>query len=174
MVESAEIDFKVKKILVSKLKILLISEKNELYEATLPSLDFIRINEQLGKCMNAFTNGLGCYISNMDCSVPPVKEWSTEKLMNFFSDIKLDDYLNSVKYTKVTGETLLTYDPDDLINNLGIRDAKDQNHLMLYINTAKHGSYEEPKLFAWGINNNMDLGINTGTSNVNVPNKLDI
>lgn len=167
-------DFEISKIEISKTQIILITEDNEMYQTSLPFLNFTRTHVKLGNCNFMKTNGISCNIGVYDCSIPRVNEWDTEKMISFFQEIGLDDFAKSVKYTKLDGETLLEYDPEDLENNLGIRDAKDQNHLMLYTNLHRKVRYKDPVVYGWGNNKNMELGINTGSFNVQVPNKLDI
>ena len=45
---------------------------------------------------------------------------------------------------------------------------------MLYTNLARKTTFVEPILFGWGMNKNFDLGINTGSNVVAIPNNLDI
>jgi len=169
-----EITSSPKSVVVSKAKIYIITEDGELFGADPSIYSFQKEHSQIGKLVDVWSNGIGGYIANIDVRIPKVKDWENERLIEFFSLIGLGTYTNTVKYSKLTGEKLLEMDPDDLEGKLGIKDIKDQNHLMLYINLAKNGSFGEPKLYGWGNNQSFDLGINTGTNNVLTPNRIEI
>lgn len=88
----------------------------------------------------------------------PLEKWTESDVYEWFKDLKLDEYLNIVKYEKIKGSDLINADEAFFLNNLGMEDdviAKMKYEINVLKNNTKCKSM---KLWGWGSNKNGQLG----------------
>lgn len=90
--------------------------------------------------------------------LPPLEKWSETDVFQWFKDMKLDEYLNIVKYDKIKGSDLLDADETFFINNMGMEDDV-ISKLKYEINQLRNNSKcKNMKLWGWGSNKYGQLG----------------
>jgi len=89
--------------------------------------------------------------------IPPFEKWTESDIYDWFKEMKLDEYLNIVKYEKIKGIDLINADDAYFLNNLGMEDdviAKMKYEINLLKNNSKCKSMN---LWGWGTNKNGQL-----------------
>lgn len=90
--------------------------------------------------------------------LPPLEKWTETEVYQWFKDLKLDEFLNIVKYEKIKGMDLINADETFFLNNMGMEDdviAKMKYEINQLRNNSKCKSM---KLWGWGSNKYGQLG----------------
>ena len=103
----------------------------------------------------------------------PLEEWSTEEIYKWFEDMELDDYLNIIKYKKITGKNLIRGGKDYLIDVMGLLEEH-VNKLNYEIGTLKFETSKDMKLWAWGNNKSGQLGLMNNQTFVKFPVQINL
>jgi hypothetical protein len=114
------------------------------------------------------------FIALEDTMIPAFKEWDYTRVADWFEQIKLGKYRNSVFYKKASGKHILTADADWFRDEIGLEAPEELVHINTEINQVRFTTYGDPVLYAWGSNSFKQLGINTGTKNVSTPYKFSV
>ena len=106
--------------------------------------------------------------------VPPLSQWTTEEVYKWFEEMKLDDYLNIIKYEKISGKDLVIADNTFYENVMGMEE--DQMKKVKYeVSRIKQGYGKNMKLWGWGSNKKGQLGlVNYSQAYVKTPTKLTL
>ena len=90
--------------------------------------------------------------------LPPLEKWTEKDVYQWFKDMKLDEYLNIVKYEKIKGSDLIDADEIFFVNNMGMEDDI-ISKLKYEINQLRNNSKcKNMRLWGWGINKNGQMG----------------
>ena len=92
----------------------------------------------------------------------PLEEWNNEEIYKWFEEMELDDYLNIIKYQKITGKDIVTGGKDYLLDVMGLEEDH-INKINYEMSTLKFETSKDMKLWAWGNNKNGQLGLNNQT-----------
>ena len=103
----------------------------------------------------------------------PLEEWNTEEIYKWFEEMELDDYLNIIKYQKITGKDITQGGKDYLIDTMGILEDH-MNKLNYEMNTLKFETSKDIKLWAWGNNKNGQLGLMNNQTFIKVPTLINL
>ena len=85
--------------------------------------------------------------------VKSLEEWNNDEIYKWFEEMELDDYLNMIKYQKITGKDIVQGGKDYLIDFMGVEEDH-LNKLNYEINALKFQSIKNMKLWGWGNNKN--------------------
>jgi hypothetical protein len=90
--------------------------------------------------------------------IRPIENWSESEVYEWFKELKLDLFLNIVKYEKIKGSDLVNADEAFFTNNLGMEDDTIAK-IKYEINVLKNNSKcKEMRLWGWGSNRYGQLG----------------
>ena len=98
----------------------------------------------------------------------PLEEWNTEEIYKWFEEMELDDYLNIIKYQKITGKDIVNGGKVFLLDVMGLLEDH-INKLNYEIGTLKYETSKDMKLWAWGNNKNGQLGLMNNQTFVKLP-----
>lgn len=102
--------------------------------------------------------GEGFYMVLERDDILPIENWTENEVYEWFKEMKLDEYLNVIKYKKITGEDIIKGDEKFFVNNLGMED-NEIFKLKYETNKMKSNSIcKNMKLWGWGYNKNGQLG----------------
>ena len=106
--------------------------------------------------------------------VPPLMNWTTEEVYKWFEEMKLDDYLNIIKYEKITGKDIYNADSTFFENVMGMEE--DQMKKVKYeVTKIKQGYGRNTTMWGWGSNKKGQLGVlNYSSAYIKTPTKLKI
>ena len=82
--------------------------------------------------------------------------------------------MNIIRSTKATGKRIIEATEEWYEDNLGLDDISEIVHINTEINKVRNITYSDPVLYGWGLNQEKQLGINTGTKEVKTPYKFDL
>ena len=105
--------------------------------------------------------------------IKPLEEWSTEEVYKWFEEMELDDYLNMVKYQKITGKNIVEGGKDYLIDFMGVQEEH-INKIYYEMNTLKFETNKDKKLWGWGNNKNGQLGLINGQNFIKTPTQINM
>ena len=105
--------------------------------------------------------------------VKPLEEWNNDEIYKWFEEMELDDYLNIIKFQKITGKDIVQGGRDYLIDFMGVEEDH-LNKLNYEINTLKFESSKNLKLWGWGNNKNGQLGLMNNQTFVKVPTQINL
>lgn len=88
----------------------------------------------------------------------PIENWKEDDVMEWFKNMKLDDYLNIIKYEKINGKDILNADETFFVNVMGMQDDH-INKIKYEINNVKYTKCKATKLWGWGSNKQGQLGL---------------
>ena len=147
---------------------------NEISKMTTTTIQF-RTNKDM-KYPNYYTMYAGdCHFLLLEKEiVPPLSQWTTEEVYKWFEEMKLDDYLNIIKYEKISGKDLVIADNTFYENVMGMEE--DQMKKVKYeVSRIKQGYGKNMKLWGWGSNKKGQLGlVNYSQAYVKTPTKLTL
>ena len=103
----------------------------------------------------------------------PLEEWNNEEVYKWLEEMELDDYLNIIKYQKITGKDIIQGGKDYLIDTMGILEDH-MNKLNYEMNTLKYETSKDMKLWAWGNNKNGQLGLMNNQTFVKLPTLINL
>lgn len=88
----------------------------------------------------------------------PMDKWTETEVYNWFKEMNLEDYLNIVKYKKITGLNILQADKKYYVKNFGMEDDIILK-IQYEVNKLKtNSSCKNMKLWGFGNNKNGQLG----------------
>jgi uncharacterized protein (UPF0248 family) len=87
--------------------------------------------------------------------------------------MELDDYLNIIKFQKITGKDIVQGGKDYLLDFMGVEEDH-LNKLNYEINTLKFESSKNLKLWGWGNNKNGQLGLMNNQTFVKTPTQINL
>ena len=105
--------------------------------------------------------------------VKPLEEWNNDEIYKWFEEMELDDYLNIIKFQKITGKDIVQGGKDYLIDFMGVLEDH-VNKLNYEINTLKFESSKNMKLWGWGNNKNGQLGLMNNQTFVKIPTQINL
>ena len=105
--------------------------------------------------------------------VKPLEEWNNDEIYKWFEEMELDDYLNIIKFQKITGKDIVQGGKDYLIDFMGVLEDH-INKLNYEINTLKFESSKNMKLWGWGNNKNGQLGLMNNQTFVKIPTQINL
>ena len=106
--------------------------------------------------------------------MPPLIEWKNNDIYKWFENLKLYDYLNIIKYEKITGKDILNGDKDFFVKCIGMEEDEIKK-LMYEISKVKISSNKQCQLFGWGNNKNGQLGLmNLNANYCKFPTKINL
>ena len=106
--------------------------------------------------------------------MPPLIEWKNNDIYKWFENLKLYDYLNIIKYEKITGKDILNGDKDFFVKCIGMEEDEIKK-LMYEISKVKICSNKQCQLFGWGNNKNGQLGLmNLNANYCKFPTKINL
>ena len=173
---------KIKDISYSETSIILIDENNKLYFFSVNEFSklntinptFKLVTEQQFNNYYSMSNGENFCLLLEKKILPPLEEWKTNEIYKWFEELNFNDYLNIIKYEKITGKDIYEGDYDFFINCIGMKD-EDIKKLNYEVSKIKEGSYKSLKLWGWGNNKNGQLGmINYNLNYVKVPTLINL
>lgn len=88
-------------------------------------------------------------------------KWSTEQVMEWFNDIDLSDYVNIIKYEKITGRDIIEAEKDFYIKMMGMFDMDHYQKVKYEMSQIRNKSYIKQKLYGWGNNLNGQLSLDS-------------
>ena len=103
----------------------------------------------------------------------PLEEWNSEEIYKWFEEMELDDYLNIIKYKKITGKDIVKGGKDYLLDVMGLMEEH-INKLNYEISTLKFETSKDMKLWAWGNNKNGQLGLMQNQKFVKLPTLINL
>ena len=103
----------------------------------------------------------------------PLEEWNTQEIYKWFEDMELDDYLNIIKYQKITGKDIVQGGKDYLLDVMGLEEDH-INKLNYEMGTLKFETSKDMKLWAWGNNKNGQLGLMQNQKFVKLPTLINL
>ena len=126
--EEVKIDYsskKIKKITAGNNFILVLYQTGELFWVSLDKEDITEVRGfQIQELKNKIINDIeaDCFhcVALEKEEIPPISEWTTEKLMQWFESIDFPQASNLAKYNKMTGETIASADDDFFEETLGL------------------------------------------------------
>ena len=105
--------------------------------------------------------------------VKSLEEWNNEEIYKWFEEMELDDYLNIIKFQKITGKDIVQGGKDYLLDFMGVEEDH-LNKLNYEINTLKFESSKNLKLWGWGNNKNGQLGLMNNQTFVKTPTQINL
>ena len=103
-----------------------------------------------------------------------MEEWNTQEIYKWFEDMELDDYLNIIKYQKITGKDIVQGGKDYLLDVMGLEEDH-INKLNYEMGTLKFETSKDMKLWGWGNNKNGQLGITANNQTfLKLPTHIDL
>ena len=105
--------------------------------------------------------------------IKPLEEWTTEEIYNWFEEMELDDYLNIIKYKKITGKNIVKGGKDYLVDVMGLLEEH-VNKLNYEIGTLKFETSKDMKLWGWGNNKSGQLGLMNNQTFVKLPVQINL
>ena len=103
----------------------------------------------------------------------PLEEWNNQEIYKWFEDMELDDYLNIIKYQKITGKDIVQGGKDYLLDVMGLEEDH-INKLNYEMGTLKFETSKDMKLWGWGNNKNGQLGLANNQTFVKYPTLIDL
>ncbi len=173
---------KIKDISYSETNIMIIDETNSLYFFS--TSEFSKINnieptfklvsEQKFNNYYSMSNGENFWLLLEKKIFPPLEEWTTNEIYKWFEELKFYDYLNIIKYEKITGKDIYEGDCDFFRNCIGMNDDNIKK-LNYEISKIKKGLTKYLKLWGWGNNKNGQLGmLNYNLNYIKVPSLIPL
>ena len=87
----------------------------------------------------------------------PIHKWNQAEVQEWFIRLGMDEYVNIIKYEKITGKDILEGDEIFFVNVMGLKD--DQFRKLKYeINKVKNITSRKSTLWGWGSNKFGQLG----------------
>ena len=83
--------------------------------------------------------------------MPPLEQYTNAQVYSWFEEMGLDDYLNIIKYEKITGKDIVKADKTFFINCLGMEE-EEINKVNYEISKIKNGYFKNVKLWGCGSN----------------------
>ena len=103
----------------------------------------------------------------------PLEEWNNEEIYKWFEEMELDDYLNIIKYQKITGKDIVNGGKVFLLDVMGLEEDH-INKLNYEISTLKFETSKDMKLWGWGNNKNGQLGLLNNQTFVKLPIQINL
>ena len=103
----------------------------------------------------------------------PLEEWNNQEIYKWFEDMELDDYLNIIKYQKITGKDIVQGGKDYLLDVMGLEEDH-INKLNYEMGTLKFETSKDMKLWGWGNNKNGQLGLANNQTFIKLPTQVDL
>jgi len=90
----------------------------------------------------------------------PIEQWNFEEVGDWFAKLKLDDYLNIIKYEKINGKDIINADETFFLNVIGMQNDEIKK-IKYERELVKNTTCTQAKLWVWGVNKNGQLGISS-------------
>lgn len=157
---------KIKDISTSRTNIMIIDDLgflyftscNEISKFTTTTIKFKQVSEISFPNYYKMSSGESHWLLLQKVVLPPLKEWTCEEVQRWFEEMKLEDYLNIIKYEKITGKDIENADQAFFIDCMGMQE--DEIKKVNYeISQIRHGSFKKIKLYGWGSNKYGQLGL---------------
>ncbi len=105
--------------------------------------------------------------------VKPLEKWTEADVMQWFKEMKMEEFMNIIKYEKINGKDILNGDETFFVNVMGMPD--DQIKKIKYeINVVKYASCKKTKLWGWGSNKQGQLGDSYSTPFLKSPTLINL
>ena len=171
----------IKYIYSNSSNVIILNNECQLY--SIPMLDYKNYEKQIPKFKlfseqkfpNFYTiNGSNNYFLLLEKEkIKPLEEWSNEEIYKWFEEMELDDYLNIIKYQKITGKDIVYGGKDYLIDTMGVEEDH-LNKLNYEISSLKFGTSKDMKLWGWGNNKNGQLGLINYQKFIKIPTQINL
>ena len=103
----------------------------------------------------------------------PLEEWNNEEIYKWFEEMELDDYLNIIKYQKITGKDIVNGGKVILLDVMGLEEDH-INKLNYEMSTLKFETSKDMKLWGWGNNKSGQLGFLNNQTFVKLPTLINL
>ena len=171
----------IKYIYSNTSNVILLNNECQLY--SIPALDYKNFEKQIPK-FKLFTDQKFPDFYTMSGSnnfflllekerIKPLEEWNSEEVYKWFEEMELDDYLNIIKYQKITGKNIIEGGKDYLLDTMGILEDH-LNKINYEISTLKYETSKNMKLWGWGNNKNGQLGLINYQNFIKVPTQINL
>ena len=171
----------IKYIYSNSSNVILLNKDCQLY--SIPALDYKNYEKQIPK-FKLFIDQKFPYFYTMCGSsnffllleketIKPLEEWNSEEVYKWFEEMELDDYLNIIKYQKITGKNIIEGGKDYLLDVMGILEDH-LNKVNYEISTLKFETSKNMKLWGWGSNKNGQLGLINYQNFIKSPTQINL
>jgi len=171
----------IKHIYSNSSNVIILNNEDQIY--SIPALDYKNYATQIPKFKlfseQKFPNfssisGYNNYFILLEKEkVKPLEEWNNDEIYKWFEEMELDDYLNIIKFQKITGKDIVQGGKDYLLDFMGVEEDH-LNKLNYEINTLKFESSKNMKLWGWGNNKNGQLGLMNNQTFVKTPTQINL
>ena len=171
----------IKYIYSNNSNVIILNNDCQLY--SIPALDYKNYEKQIPK-FKLFTDQKFPDFYTMSGSnnfflllekekIKPLEEWNSEEVYKWFEEMELDDYLNIIKYQKISGKDIIEGGKYYLLDTMGILEDH-LNKVNYEISTLKFETSKNMKLWGWGNNKNGQLGLINYQNFVKVPTQINL
>ena len=171
----------IKYIYSNTSNVILLNNECQLY--SIPALDYKNFEKQIPK-FKLFTDqkfpdfytmrGSNNFFLLLEKErIKPLEEWNSEEVYKWFEEMELDDYLNIIKYHRITGKNIIEGGKDYLLDTMGILEDH-LNKVNYEISTLKYETSKNMKLWGWGNNKNGQLGLINYQNFIKVPTQINL
>jgi uncharacterized protein (UPF0248 family) len=171
----------IKHVYSNNSNLIILNNEDQIY--SIPASDYKNYTNQIPKFKlfseqkfpNFYTiSGYNNYFILLEKEkVKPLEEWNNDEIYKWFEEMELDDYLNIIKFQKITGKDIVQGGKDYLIDFMGVEEDH-LNKLNYEINTLKFESSKNFKLWGWGNNKNGQLGLMNNQTFVKTPTQINL
>lgn len=136
---------------------------NDLNKANMSTIGFKFIADKAFTNVHQFASGESHWLVLEKEYVPPLDKWTFNDVYKWFEEMKLEDYLNIIKYEKINGKDISEADETFFVNCMGMEED-DIKKVKYQITQVKHPTYKNVKLWGWGSNKQGQLGLTNFTT----------
>ena len=172
---------KIKYIKSNNINVVFINDEYQIY--SIPISDIKNYKNQIPKFKlfseQKFPNFYTMSFSNNSflllekTRLKPLEEWNNEEIYKWFEEMELDDYLNIIKYQKITGKDIVNGGKVYLLDVMGLEEDH-INKLNYEMSTLKFETSKDMKLWGWGNNKSGQLGFLNNQTFVKLPTLINL
>ncbi len=104
-----------------------------------------------------------------------LEKWNEVDVQEWFRSMDLDEFMNIIKYEKITGKDIVNADETFFVNIMGMMDDNQIKKIKYEINSVKNITCKKTNLWGWGSNKQGQLGqVNFNHTYIKSPRKINI